>query len=202
MVVTTRRRLSALEREQQLLDVAEMLFTESGFEGVSIEDIARAAGISRPIVYQHHGSLEGIFLACVRRARDDFEARLLQSTSVTGGGIDDAIAAGGRVFLELIQTNPRRWALLFATSAGLGGRMAEQLLELRQHTVERIAELAVAYSPGTDRSVQLAAAYVISGIGEQLGRWWIREPDVAFDTVLAMYVAAVSGAVMGLLAHP
>ncbi|MGY0063414.1 helix-turn-helix domain-containing protein [Streptomyces sp. LZ34] len=39
---------------------------QQGYEGVSIEDIARAAGVSRPVVYQHHGSQEGIFVACVR----------------------------------------------------------------------------------------------------------------------------------------
>ena len=198
MVVTARRRLTADQREQQLLDVAEGLFTEHGFEGVSVEDIAQAAGISRPIVYQHHGSREGIFVACVRRARDEFEATMTASAPDVSGGIDTALAAGGRVFFELIQTNPRRWVLLFSSSASLGGQMAQQLIELREHTVERIADITAPYAPNLNRSMHLAAAHVISGIGEQLGRWWMTHPDISIDEVTDMYVAAVGGAVRAL----
>ncbi|MFF4250684.1 TetR/AcrR family transcriptional regulator [Streptomyces sp. NPDC001663] len=199
MAVAARRRLTGKQREQQLLDVAENLFTERGYEGVSVEDIARAAGVSRPVVYQHHGSQEGIFVACVRRARQEFEDTLATAISTAGGDMDELITAGGRVFLELVANNPRRWALLFTSSSGLGGDMAEQLIKLRRHTVERIADVASPHAVGLDRPSLLAAAHVISGIGEQLGHWWLAHPDEDLDHVLRMYVAAVGGAVRGLL---
>jgi AcrR family transcriptional regulator len=198
--MTRRRRLTAEAREQQLLDVAEELFAEHGFEGVSVEDIARSAGITRPIVYQHHGSLEGIFVACVRRARDELNASLLASNTQVHPGLEEAMTAGGRVFFELAEKNPRRWALLFSTSASLGGSMSEQLMALRQQTIERIADIAIPYFPAADRAMLLAAAHVISGIGEQLGRWWMIHPDTSLSDVVAMETAAVVGAVRGLFA--
>lgn len=200
MAVAARRRLTGKQREEQLLDVAEDLFTERGYEGVSVEDIARAAGVSRPVVYQHHGSQEGIFVACVRRARHEFEDTLVTAIATAGGDMDELITAGGRVFLELVANDPRRWALLFTSSSGLGGDMAEQLIKLRRQTIERIADVASPYPVGLDRPSLLAAAHVISGIGEQLGHWWLAHPEEEPDHVLRMYVAAVGGAVRGLLA--
>jgi AcrR family transcriptional regulator len=43
-------------REEQLLEVAEGVFAMQGYTGTSIEDIARAAGVTRPVVYDHFGS--------------------------------------------------------------------------------------------------------------------------------------------------
>ena len=60
--------MSAPERREQLLDVTRALAWERGFHRLSIEGVASAAGISRPIVYQHFGDLPGL-LARRRRAR-------------------------------------------------------------------------------------------------------------------------------------
>ncbi|MEE1765178.1 hypothetical protein [Streptomyces sp. SP18BB07] len=135
----------------------------------------------------------------MRRARQKFEDTLATAISTTGGNMDELITAGGPVFLELVANNPRRWALLLTCSSGLGGDMAAQLIRLRRHTIERIADLAPPDIAGVDRPSLLAAAHVISGIGEQLGHWWLTHPDEGLDHVLRMYVAAVGGALRGLL---
>ncbi|MEU6587563.1 TetR/AcrR family transcriptional regulator [Nocardia sp. NPDC046763] len=197
-----RRRLSAAERGSQLLDVAVELFAERGIEGVSLEDIARVAGVTRPTVYAHHGSLAGIFVACARRARAEFERDLLHSAQIATGTPEEALATAGRVFLELIAHDPARWALLFATSASWTGEMAEQLLELRQSTIDLIADLIAPRAPHTERATLLAAAHIVSGIGEQLGRWWIRHPDKSLDDALDLYVASTSGAIRAILQAP
>ena len=54
------RRLSRAERQEQLLTVADRLFVAQGYEYTSIEDICRAAGVTRPVVYDHYGSKEGL----------------------------------------------------------------------------------------------------------------------------------------------
>src|SRR5882757_4472745 len=68
-------------REQQLLDLAEALFIDNGYAGFSIEDLCQAANVSRPVVYHHFGSKDGIYLACLRRIRDEFEAALIDAAS-------------------------------------------------------------------------------------------------------------------------
>ena len=58
---------SAVERREQLLDVTKAMVAERGFHAVSIEAVAREAGISRPIVYGHFDDLNGLLEALVLR---------------------------------------------------------------------------------------------------------------------------------------
>src|SRR5436190_3189452 len=60
-------RMSAEERREQLLDVTKAIVAERGFHGVSIEAVAREAGITRPIVYGHFRDLQGLLEALVER---------------------------------------------------------------------------------------------------------------------------------------
>ena len=52
-----RQRMSAAERREQLLDVALEILTEQGAEALSIDAIAKGAGITRPVVYTQFGDL-------------------------------------------------------------------------------------------------------------------------------------------------
>jgi AcrR family transcriptional regulator len=195
----TRIRLSAAEREQQLLDVAEQLFTDHGYEGVALDDISRAAGVSRPIVYQHHGSKEGIFLACVRRARQQFRSRVAESIAAAGPTLGDHIDAGGAPYFDLIEHEPRRWALLFTTSASLNGDLSEALVDLRFNSVIEISAATRRFAPDALTDDLIAFSLAVSGIGEQLGRWWLRRPDVPRADVLRRYRTLIIGAGQALL---
>src|SRR5438876_389596 len=63
----TRERMPAAERREQLLDVAKQLVGEQGFHGVSIEAIARRAGVTRPVVYGHFKDLDDLLEALLDR---------------------------------------------------------------------------------------------------------------------------------------
>src|SRR5438046_10737013 len=68
-------------RRTQLLELAEELFMEKGYGGFSIDDLCRAAGVSRPIVYEHFGSKDGLYVACLRSIRAEFEHALLAAAA-------------------------------------------------------------------------------------------------------------------------
>src|SRR4030081_2822977 len=92
-------------REQQLLDLAERLFIENGYDGFSIEDLCRAAGGSRPIVYEHFGAKEGLYLGCLRRIRAEFEDTLINATI---GGTDpgEQLERGAEAFFSMLERDP------------------------------------------------------------------------------------------------
>lgn len=164
-------------RERQLLDIAEDLFARHGFDAISIEDVARRAGITRPVVYDHFGSKEGLYLACVRRARGEFEQKLLAAVTAVSDP-RDRLLYGGDAFFEILERDPRRWAILFSYPAPLQGDFGEELAELRRATVERIVEVLSVVLPNVERQRIAAYAHAISGVGEQLGRWWMANPEV------------------------
>ncbi|WP_027006790.1 TetR/AcrR family transcriptional regulator [Conexibacter woesei] len=185
----TPRRLPRAERGRQLLDVAEELFIAKGYDRTSIEDIAKAAGVSRPIVYEHHGSKEGVYLACVKRARD---ALAVEYDAATAGVTDprEQLRLSADVFFATLERDPQRWIVLFGGAAvPVIGELGEQLSELRHQTVTRIMDNLRAHAvAGLDSERVEMAAYAISGVGEQLGRWWIKHPNVPRARVVADYV--------------
>ncbi|QJY46066.1 TetR/AcrR family transcriptional regulator [Pseudonocardia broussonetiae] len=192
-----RRRLPRAAREQQLLDVAEQLFIDKGYDRTSIEDVARAAGVSRPIVYQHHGSKEGLYLACVKRARDLFAVRLAAARE----GVDDPreqVRISGEVFFAELERDPDRWIVLFGGAAvPMIGELGHQLTELRfrtvDHTIAHLHDAVTSAGSAVDEERIHAFAHAISGVGEQLGRWWIANPHIPRDRVVQHYTDFIIG---------
>jgi AcrR family transcriptional regulator len=180
-------------RTAQLLDCAEGLFIEQGFDGVSIEDVCRAAGVSRPVVYEHFGSKSGVYLACIRRIRDEFDAALVASAR-DAPDLRTALRLAATAFFTTVEQQPQRWSLVYGSSTGMVGAMADDLSLLRAGTVGRIAELITAHRPDADVRRAEVVANMISGAGEQLGRWWLRHPGVTREQVVRDFTDFASAA--------
>ena len=75
-----RRRLTAEERRESILDAANHVFGERGFENVRIDDVATAAGISKALIYEHFESKQELYGELMSRAAIDLVAvRLISS---------------------------------------------------------------------------------------------------------------------------
>jgi AcrR family transcriptional regulator len=180
--------MSRQERRTQLLDVAEALFVEDGFSAVSIEAIARVADVTRPVVYEHFGTKEGVFLACVARAMSEYQEGLLEEIDPTADRKEHLVAAA-RSFFTLLDERPGRWHLMFGSTAALPGPFAEQLADLRFSMIELVRTGITAKSDGVSSERIEAAAHAVSGIGERLGLWWLRNPGISREQMVAHYVA-------------
>ena len=187
-------------REQQLLDVAEELFLEQGYEATSIEDIARAAGVSRPIVYEHHGNKGAIYLACVRRARAELEQAITDSVGQTADPREQ-LSLGADAYFQILERDPRRWELLFGKT-GVIGELGEDLAGERQRTVATIAALLGSWETDADPQRTLAYANLISGAGEQLGRWWLANREIPRATIVRFHSEFAWSGVSDLLDKP
>ncbi|MFK0291070.1 TetR/AcrR family transcriptional regulator [Streptomyces sp. NPDC090442] len=73
-----RRRMGVEERREQLIAVALGLFSHRSPEDVSIDEIAEAAGISRPLVYHYFPGKQQLYEAALRRAADELTARFIE----------------------------------------------------------------------------------------------------------------------------
>jgi AcrR family transcriptional regulator len=174
-------------REQQLLDVAEEQFAEYGYGGASIEVIARLAGVSRPIVYDHFGDKEGVYIACLRRARGELEQMILDATAKARSP-REMMELGTGAYFEFVERRGQRWAVLFG-GVELAGPAAEEAARLRFTTVARIAELIAAIAPSADQATVEAFAHAVSGSSEQIAKWWRANPEFTREQVVAQQVA-------------
>ena len=65
-----RTRLPRAEREQQMLRTARALFAERGYADVTMDEVAGAVGVTKPLLYNYFGNKEQLFLACMKPAAD------------------------------------------------------------------------------------------------------------------------------------
>lgn len=152
---------------------------------------------SDKIVYHHHGSKEGLYLACVRRAREELEQR---NEAALEGVTDpkEQIRIAGDVFFSILEADPDRWTVLFGgSSVPLFGDLGAKLTELRLATIARIAERIRVAAPDIDEEGAEAAAHFISGVGEQLGRWWLLNPRIPRTRVVEYYTESIWGGLSG-----
>lgn len=170
-------------RTQQLLDVAEELFAERGYDATSIEDIARAAGVTRPVVYERLGNKEGAYLAVVTRVRAQLE-KLMTEAALSVEDPREQLRRGTGAYFDYVEQQPQRWTILYGSSTPILGDLGERLSEARFHTVERIVDLLRLHLGEESETTIHAIGHLISGALEQIGRWWIRNPDLSRDRMV------------------
>jgi AcrR family transcriptional regulator len=88
----TRPRLTATERRQDVLDTACRVFSDSSYRGATTAEIARAAGITEPILYRHFGSKRDLYIACLDEAWRSFREHAEQAVRDDPRGCLGAIA--------------------------------------------------------------------------------------------------------------
>jgi AcrR family transcriptional regulator len=138
--VTPRTRLTAAERREQLLDATKAIVAEQGFHAVSIEAVARAAQISRPIVYHHFDGLERLLLALLDRETSRALEQLAER--LTGEG---PLAAFG-AYLDAVEADPVTWSLVLVAPEGMPEALRGEIRAWRARFAAGIA----AGLPGPD----------------------------------------------------
>lgn len=161
-----RRRMSRAERERQVLDVALAVFSERGFREASMDAVAERAGITKPVLYTHFGSKDGLLLACIARAR----AELLEVTSAAAAAAADPrgrLRSSTLAFFRYLEEHGSAWTLLCSESTVAG----EALEGIRAQQSDFIAALLAGQAPGVDARRLAGWAQVIVGAGERLAIW-------------------------------
>jgi AcrR family transcriptional regulator len=165
-------------RERQLLDLAEALFAERGYGGASMDELARRAGVTKPVVYELFGSKDGLFGACVDRSVEHLAAEI--ATAVRAETDPEArLRAGGLAFVRFAAGNRVVWDLL-----SMGGRFAEQARAVRSSQAELIRELmAELADPDADPLELEVAAHAVNTAYEGVAHWMWEHPEVPVEQV-------------------
>lgn len=171
---TRRIRLTRAERERQILDAASAVFAERGYAGASMEAVAERVGVTKPVLYTHFGSKEGLLLACVGRARRE----LLEATSAAvqaAGTPEEMLRRGTRAFFDHLDDQAPVFALLHSETS----IAADALEGIRAQQTDFLAGLLALADPAADPLRLQGWAQVIVGACERLARWRRRDPRVS-----------------------
>ncbi len=173
--------MTRAEREQQLLDVAEEVFAERGVTGASMDDVATAAGITKPVLYDHFRSRDGLLAAGILRLRGQLHDAV--AATALQVGYDDgevALRAGLRAFLGFIERRRSTWAAL-VTGAVLGPEAAREVETSRRVQVELTAVLLRTLAPRATELDVACCAEGINGAAERVSVWWAEHTDIGAD---------------------
>jgi AcrR family transcriptional regulator len=176
-------RLPRAERREQLLDVTKAIVGDHGLHAVSIDRVAREAGITRPIVYEHFSDLEGVLRALLDREGNRALAQLASFMPVAAGEGDDVLAvllAALTGYLEAVRSDPVTWRLVLIPPEGAPAFLRERIEQARAAIVAQLAALIEeAYAPrGAQRSPdpELTASSM-SALADHWARLLLTEPD-------------------------
>ena len=179
MSAPARKRLPRAERQEQTLAVARRLFAERGYAAVTMDDIAAAVGVTKPLLYTYFGNKERLYLACVEPASDALERAVVGAVADAPDGAE-AVAAGVRAFFAFVDADRERWRVLFDETAPADGEIAARTVETRERLVRMITGARLAAVPldhPKRAAVALeaeATATAVLGAAEALARWWLR----------------------------
>ncbi|MFJ3923859.1 TetR/AcrR family transcriptional regulator [Streptomyces sp. NPDC090022] len=146
MTTGVRRRMGVEERRQQLIGVALELFSHRSPDDVSIDEIAAAAGISRPLVYHYFPGKLSLYEAALRRAADELALRFVEPHEGPLGA--RLLRVMGRYFAFVDDHGPGFSALMRGGPAAGSSRTNAMIDEVRQAAYEQIlAHLRVEGTP-------------------------------------------------------
>jgi AcrR family transcriptional regulator len=159
------KRLPRAVREQQMLDAAVQMFSANGYHETSMDAIAAAAQISKPMLYLYHGSKEELFGACLNRELGRFIDAVRSDIDLKQSPRELLRSTIGSV-LHYIDANRASWIVLY-TQATSSQAFAHTVREGREKIIDLVARLLEAGTRNPEPHSDLhMIAVALVGAGE------------------------------------
>jgi AcrR family transcriptional regulator len=181
-MVKPRKRLPIEERRVLIVEAAGRLFGDRGYEATRLDDVAAAAGVTKPILYRHFDSKQALYLALLQRHRDDL------------GSFAGAIPPQGppeerlRMVLELwfayVEAHSYAWKMLFRDTSG-GPEIQDFRLEVHARARAVLVEMIRSLSevPIPRRELEPLAELMSMGMAS-LVLWWMDNPGASREAIV------------------
>lgn len=170
------------ERRGLIVEAAGRLFGERGYEGTRLDDVAAAAGVTKPILYRHFDSKRDLYIALLERHREDL-------TGFTGaipseGPPTERLRAVLEVWLSYVEAHSYAWKMLFRDT---GGGPEVLAFRLQVHARARAVLVEIIRSlrevPVPRRELEPLAELMSMGMAS-LVLWWMDEPGVSRQALI------------------
>ncbi len=175
-------RLPARERRLQLLNVARVVFAETGFHETAMNDIADAAGVTKPVLYQHYASKRELYRAVLEEVGERLQALVFEQ-AVAAGSPREKVEAGLRSYLDFVQEDFAGFSLIFSGASREDDEWAEIAGRTERSIADGIASLIAV--DGMSEAHRLALAHGVVGLAEGMVRYWkTSQSDLEADDLL------------------
>ncbi len=163
------RRLTADARRRQLFSTALRLFAERGYSATTMDDIAEAAGVTKPLLYQHFASKRALYLELMDVFAGVLVDRIVDATALAEGPRQQ-VERGFAAYFALMVENEAAFRLLYGREAPADPELSEARRRVEETIAQAIDPLIDA---GLEPEHRLLLAHSVVGMAEGAGRHWL-----------------------------
>jgi AcrR family transcriptional regulator len=196
-----RVRMRAVQRREQLLDVARELFAQKGYEATSIEEIAGRADVSKPVVYEHFGGKDGLYAAVAER---EMQRVLERFTAAMGdpGRPREMLERAALALLDYIEEHTDGFRVLTRDAPVTGG--VSTYSSLIGEVARKVEHILAGQFDTRGYDPRLAQLYsqALVGMVSLVGQWWLDNRALSKERVAAHLVNLSYNGLAHLEPHP
>ncbi|MFB8009281.1 TetR/AcrR family transcriptional regulator [Nocardia sp. NPDC056000] len=187
MSVNPVRRLKGPERRVLVLDAARNLFAANGYDAVSMRDIATAAGITRPVLYDHFPSKKDLVLDLLTT---ETEALLARITAEVAAAPEARLPRALRAYFTFMLERPLATRLILSPTKDPD--ISEVVAHLSSLSHRGILALLPPPNPrASPHTPDIAATILVSSV-VAVANWWLTHPEVPVDELVGTTLALLS----------
>jgi AcrR family transcriptional regulator len=163
-------RLPRDQRRVQLLDAASEVFSSKGYHAAAMDDIADAAGVSKPVLYQHFPSKLDLYLALLDQSCDRLVDVVQEALASTDDNADRVIATVA-AFYEFVSSSGE-FRFVFESDLTGDGAVQRRLSRVNDEISDAIATVIAEDTSLRPQQAKLLAVSLV-GIAQVSARYWI-----------------------------
>jgi AcrR family transcriptional regulator len=170
---TSAKRLPADRRREQLLEVALTLFAKRGLNATTMDDIAEAAGVTKPLLYQHFASKRALYLELL----DSVSHTMLEAIGkavAAAGGPRQQVESGFAAYFHLVVSHADAFHLLFGSDVPDDPELSRAVRNVENSIAEAIDVLIDA---GLEEDHRRLLAFAVVGMAEGASRHFLASRD-------------------------
>jgi AcrR family transcriptional regulator len=185
------KRLPVEERRASIVEAAGRLFGERGYDATRLDDVAAAAGVTKPILYRHFDSKKMLYLVLLQRHRDDLGS--FAGVIPTEGPFEESLRAVLEVWFAYVEAHSYAWKMLFRDTGG-GPEVQAFRFEVHARAREILVEMIRSLSevPIPRRELKPLAELMSMGMAS-LVLWWMDNPGVSRSAIIDAMTRLWSG---------
>ncbi len=164
-------RLPRDQRRAQLLEAANDVFTSKGYHAAAMDDIAEAAGVSKPVLYQHFPSKLDLYLALLDTSCDRLVDVVREALDSTEDNADRVVATMG-AFYEFVSSASGEFRFVFESDLTGDGQVQQRLWRVNNEIADAIAEVIVSDTGLPPDQAKLLAISLV-GTAQVSARYWV-----------------------------
>jgi AcrR family transcriptional regulator len=169
-VKAPRQRMRAPERRAQLLDVARRVFGTAGFHAASMEAVAKEAGVTKPILYDHFPSKKELYLALLDADLAVLHEEVSKALDSPIGN-RERIRASFQAYFDFVDEHAEGFRLLMQETVGTEADFRSRVAHVRDQILKEVADLIRRESRGKlDREHAETVALALIGMVETVAQ--------------------------------